>query len=91
VRRAAALSLTLMWLAASAPVLHPHRGDAVALYDEHCPLSQLAATCNEVNVAPVVDLVQPSPAVDLVLPPTSRGCSRTFILPVKPRGPPIAG
>jgi len=87
--RALTVSLTVTWLVAVIPLLHAHCGDG--LYDEDCPLTQLAARCSEVGVAPAVDLIQSSPAVDLLLPPTSPEGSRTFVLPFKPRGPPIAG
>ena len=90
-RRAATLFLTLTWLAAFAPVLHPHHGEAPALYDEHCPLSELAASDKEVKVAPGVDLVQPSRAIELVLLPPSREDFGTCALPFKSRGPPIVG
>jgi hypothetical protein len=90
-RRAATLFLTLTWLAALAPVLHAHHGDPPTLYDEHCPLSELAASDTEIKAAPGVDLVQPSPAIELVLRPPSRKEFGTCALPLKSRGPPIAG
>jgi hypothetical protein len=90
-RRAATLFLTLTWLAALVPVLHAHHGEAPALYDEHCPLSELAASDKEIKAAPGVDLVQPSPAIELVLLPPSREDFGTCAPPFKSRGPPIAG
>jgi hypothetical protein len=85
------VSVTVIWLIAGTSLLHAHRGEASGLYDEDCPLSQLAARCSEVGVAPAVDEVQPSPAVDLALPPTLRESSPAFIGPFNPRGPPITG
>ena len=90
-RRAATLFLTLTWFAALAPVLHAHHGEAPALYDEYCPLSELAVSDTAVKAAPGVDLVQPSPAIELVLLPPSREEFGTCALPFKSRGPPIAG
>ena len=89
VRRALTVILTLTLVAAAAPVVHQHRGDAPALYDADCPLSQLAASWSEVGVARVVDLIQPLPALDLALPSTSGDGSATLELPFSPRGPPI--
>ena len=43
-RHALAVSLSLILMAAEAPVLHRHGGDAPAIYDEACPLSQLVAS-----------------------------------------------
>ena len=70
-----------------APVLHAHHGDAPALYDEYCPLSELAASDTADKAAPGVDVVQPSPAIEHVRRPPSREdvgtCPRAF----KSRGP----
>jgi hypothetical protein len=89
VLRVLTLSLPLMLVTAEARVLHDHRAIGPALYDEGCPLSQLAASSNEFGLPRVVDVVQPLPAVDIAPPPTSRGRSGTSVLPFRPRGPPI--
>jgi hypothetical protein len=90
-RRAATLFLTLTWLAALAPVLHAHHGEAPTLYDEYCPLSELAVSDTGIKAAQGGDLVLPSAAIELLLLPPSREDFGTCALPFKSRGPPIVG
>jgi hypothetical protein len=88
-RQALVVSLSLILLAAEAPVLHRHGGDAPAIYDEACPLSQLAASGSEAGLTRRVDLTQALPAIDLAVCPASPGDSPIDVLPFEPRGPPF--
>ena len=88
-RHALTVILTLALMTAAAPVVHQHRGDAPAFYDEDCPLSQLAASWSEIGLARAVDLIQPLPALDMALPWTSGDGPATLEFPFSPRGPPI--
>jgi hypothetical protein len=88
-RHSLAVSLSLILIAAEAPVLHRHGGDAPAIYDEACPLSQLVANGNEVGLTRRVDLTQPLPAIDLAVCPASPADSPIDVLPFAPRGPPF--
>jgi hypothetical protein len=90
VLRALAVSLALILMTAEAPVLHQHSGDAPALYDDVCPLSQLSAGGNEVGLARPLELTQPFTAIGLVGLPASAGGSTRSVLPFEPRGPPSA-
>jgi hypothetical protein len=88
-RHALVVSLSLMLMAVEAPVLHRHGGDAPAIYDEACPLSQLVASWGEGGLTRRVDLTQPSPAIDLAVCPASSPDSAIAVLPFEPRGPPF--
>ncbi len=88
-RHALRVILTLALVTAAAPVVHQHRGDAPAFYDEDCPLSQLAASWSEIGLARAVDLIQSLPALDIARPWTSGEGPATLALPFSPRGPPI--
>jgi hypothetical protein len=88
-RHALRVILTLAFVTTAAPVVHQHRGDAPAFYDEDCPLSQLAASWSEIGLARAVDLIQSLPGLDIARPWTSGDGPATFELPFSPRGPPI--
>jgi hypothetical protein len=88
-RHALAVSLSLILMAAEAPVLHRHGGDAPAIYDEACPLAQLVASGSEAGLARRVDLTQPLPAIDLAVCPAPPPDSAIDVLPFEPRGPPF--
>lgn len=88
-RQALAVSLSLILMATEAPVLHRHGGDAPAMYDEACPLSQLVVSGSEAGLVRRVDLIQPLPAIDLAVCPASPADSAIDVLPFEPRGPPF--
>ncbi len=89
VRHALAVSLSLILMAAEAPVFHRHGGGAPAIYDEACPLAQLVASGSEAGLTRRVDLSQPLPAIDLAPCPASPTDSPIDVLPFEPRGPPF--
>jgi hypothetical protein len=86
---ALSLSLPLILMVVEAPVLHQHRGDAPAFYDEACPLSQLCASRSEVPAPKPIDLTQPLPAIGLAVLRWLPAGVAISALPFEPRGPPF--
>lgn len=88
VPQALAVSLTLMVMAAGAPVLHQHSGAAAGFYDEVCPLSQLAAGGNAGGLAPRRELTPLFTAIVLAVFLASASHSTISVSPFESRGPP---
>jgi len=87
-RHALAGSLSLILMAVEAPVLHRHGGDAPAIFDDACPLAQLAASGSEAGLIRRVDLAQSSPMIDVAVCPACPVPSVIAVIPFDPRGPP---